>query len=135
MPIGPEKKPMPTIILVVEDDETLRWLMVEALTMLVDTQVIDCNNADNAKILLTHANNINLVVTDIRMPGEIDGLELAQMCWKTWPTLPVIITSGHCRIPIEQIPQGSAFMAKPWSLEQLYKAVDGRLSDTHRVYI
>lgn len=124
---------MPTIILVVEDDDTLRWLMVEALTILEDTLVIDCANADDARALLEHANAINLVVTDIRMPGEMDGLELAQMCWKNWPMLPVIVTSGHCRLPVEKIPEGSAFMAKPWTLEQLYRAVDDRLYDTYRV--
>lgn len=124
---------MPTIILVVEDDETLRWLVVEALTLRADTQVIDCTNADDARVLLEHANTINLVVTDIRMSGEMDGLELAQMCWKTWPMLPVIVTSGHCRLPVEQIPEGSAFMAKPWTLEQLYQAVDDRLLEPHKV--
>ena len=70
-------------ILLAEDDETLRFLVSDALTLL-HMEVVECPTADSAlqKLeTLTLAEPIDLVLTDIRMPGRIDGFELAQIIW------------------------------------------------------
>lgn len=118
---------MKPTVLVVEDDATLRFLVAEALS-LFDLNVVECATADDALQLLQQTNQVNLVLTDIRMPGQIDGLELAKLIWKHWPQLPVILTSGHMNLGAERLPEQSAFMAKPWTLDQLHRAVSDRLS-------
>jgi CheY-like chemotaxis protein len=110
----------PTILLV-EDDDTLRELAAEALSML-DTNVIACPSADVALRELERSTPVNLVLTDIRMPGELDGLQLANLVIKRWPHLPIIVTSGN-RMADDLLPAQATFLAKPWTLEMLFKQV------------
>lgn len=99
-------------ILVVEDDATLRMLVVDDLSML-EAHVIACRCADDALQVLQRQTPINLVLTDIRMPGHLDGLDLATLIWQQWPKLPVILTSGHRQLSVDQLPAHATFMAKP----------------------
>lgn len=117
---------MSSIVLVVEDDPTLRMLIADALSML-PVQVVECASADDALGILESGKSVNLVLTDIRMPGHLDGLELANLIWHRWPSLPVILTSGHCVLTPHQLPHGSAFISKPWTLDMLYESVQARL--------
>lgn len=113
---------MPATVLVVEDDEHLRFMVVEAISLL-GLYVIDCACADDALLILVGSHSIALVVIDVTMPGSIDGLELAQQIWTRWPHLPVIITSGDRSIPDGLMPSHAMFLRKPWSLDVLHAAV------------
>ena len=116
-------------ILVVEDDDTLRFLTREALIMM-EMDVVEASTADEAFSLLTLDSGFNLVVTDIRMPGIMDGLDLARLIWREWPDLPVVVTSGHRLMTEHQLPSLSAFLAKPWTLERFEKLITLRLKGT-----
>ncbi|MHC8344631.1 response regulator [Pseudomonas sp. RT6P73] len=109
-------------MLVVEDDEILRSLLVEAMSLL-GLFVIDCASADDALLALEDSSSISLVMTDVCMPGSMDGLELAQVIWSRWPCLPVIVTSGDRSIPDGLLPSNAMFLRKPSSLDVLHKAV------------
>jgi CheY-like chemotaxis protein len=117
---------MGSTVMIVEDNEILRMLAAEALS-LVGKQVIACKCADEALQVLERAEHVDLVVSDIRMPGQIDGLELAKTIWQRWPNLPVILTSGHILSPLEQLPPQAVFLAKPWTLDVFYNAINERL--------
>lgn len=71
-------------VLVVEDDPTLRWLMAEAVEHL-GYGVTECASADEALGVLERAKSFALLITDVRMPGSIDGLGLAKIVWLTRP--------------------------------------------------
>lgn len=114
-------------VLVVEDDEILRSLTVEAISLL-GLCVIDCASADDALLMLEDSTSIALVITDIYMPGSTDGMELANVIWSRWPCLPVIVTSGKKSVPDRLWPSHSMFMRKPWSLDALHQAVRTYLS-------
>ncbi len=62
---------------------------------------------------------LSLVVTDIHMPGSMDGLGLAQEIWRRWPTLPVILTLGDAVIDTGLLPARTAFIPKPWQRSDL----------------
>lgn len=113
---------MPLTVLVVEDDETLRFLTADAITLL-GVLVIDCRSADDALSVLERGCSIDLVMTDVSMPGTMDGLDLARLIWSRWPSLPVILTSGDRSIPDELMPPHSCFLRKPWTLSALHQAV------------
>jgi DNA-binding NtrC family response regulator len=113
---------MSPTVLVVEDDEILRSLTGDAISLL-GISVIGCASADDALSKLEGSSSIVLVMTDICMPGSMDGLELAQVIWSRWPLLPVILTSGDRSIPDGMIPPHSFFLRKPWTLDALYQAV------------
>jgi CheY-like chemotaxis protein len=114
----------PTILLV-EDDETVRELATDALAML-NANVIACPNADVALRELERCTPVNLVLTDIRMPGQLDGLQLAALVAERWPHLPVIVTSGN-RMAGDLLPPQASFLAKPWTLEKLYQKLQALL--------
>lgn len=114
----------PTVLLV-EDDCTLRFLAIDALSML-DTCVIACASADEALSVLEGSKSISLVFTDIRMPGLLDGLQLAALVAQRWPHLSILVTSGN-RLAGDVLPAKAQFLAKPWTLEMLFKSVQALL--------
>lgn len=117
---------MPSTILLVEDDITLREVVADALSML-DARVIACPNADLALLELERCAAVNLVLTDIRMPGYLDGIQLAHIVAERWPQLPIIVMSGN-RLPSDVLPGHAVFMAKPWTLDVLFAHVEPLLS-------
>lgn len=115
-------------VLLIEDDEILRFLIADALSH-VDVEVLECTAADAGLMVLENApsNSIAFVFTDIRTPGVLNGFELAKIVWEKWPDLPVILTSGHRSVQDHELPAHSMFMAKPWTLDQLYEVVAKQL--------
>jgi CheY-like chemotaxis protein len=113
-------------ILLVEDEGALLLLSVRALTLL-GYRVLAATNAQEAlEIWEQHRNEIDLVLTDMRMPKGISGLELAEKLWKSKPSLKIIIMSGYNM----EMAQGSApsranytFLAKPFELKTLAETV------------
>lgn len=113
-------KHMTFTVLLVEDELILRELLMELISPL-SLEVIECESADAA---LGHLERetVDLLLSDIRMPGSLDGWQLAQIVWARWPGLPVILTSGH-QMLCDDIPQHSTFISKPWDLEAMYDTV------------
>lgn len=113
---------MPLTILIIEDDEILRSLSVDAVSLL-GFDVIECMSADAALLELERVPSIDLVISDICLPGSLDGLALAKIIWTRWPKLPVILTSGNQSVPQDVMPSHAMFMQKPWTLKVLNTAV------------
>ena len=84
----------PARILVVEDDNLLRFVICEVLRD-GDLEVVEVANADAALLYLKTKDSIDLVFTDVNMPGSIDGLELAQAVNENFPEVKVLLTSGN----------------------------------------
>src|SRR5919197_4655464 len=101
-------------VLVVEDDAELRHLTA---TLLEDEQMdaIECESAEAAlATLLIGGREIAMVFADVRLPGAMDGIDLAREVKLRWPLLPVILTSGNPWERIRELPPGVAYMPKPW---------------------
>lgn len=117
---------MPPVILVVEDEPILRQLTAEALEQ-VAAGVIDCANADEALAILKQTPGISLVVTDINMPGSLDGLALAREIWAHWPTIAVVLTSGQAAALLGGLPINGRFLQKPWLVDELLQTAEDLL--------
>ena len=101
-------------VLVVEDDAELRSLMS---TLLEDEQldIIECESAEAAlAIMLIGGREVAMIFADVRLPGVMDGVDLAWEVKLRWPLLPVILTSGHPLERIRELPPGVGYMPKPW---------------------
>lgn len=107
---------MPTEIgiLVVEDEVLLRMDMADHLSG-QGFRVYEAGDADEAIILLESNPDIRLVITDIDMPGSMDGLKLAEAVRNRWPPVKIIVVSGHRVVEITDLPDGSMFFSKPYS--------------------
>ena len=58
--------------------------------------------------------DIRVVLTDIDMPGAMDGLELAQAVRHRWPPIQVVLTSGKMRPAADELPDCTRFVPKPY---------------------
>jgi CheY-like chemotaxis protein len=83
-------------ILVVEDEVLIRLAVIDHLQDL-GFKVLGVGNAAEAIEALEANLQIDLVFTDVKMPGVMDGLGLAQWVLARRPGLPVIVASGHIR--------------------------------------
>jgi CheY-like chemotaxis protein len=102
-------------VLVVEDDVLVRLPVVLELED-AGIQVLEANNADEALALLQDTQDIGYLFTDIDMPGSMDGLKLASTIRERWPHIQVLVTSGHSRNRLNELPSGSTFFPKPYNI-------------------
>lgn len=105
-------------ILIVEDDVILRYTLAEWLRA-AQHDVLEAASADEAKIILSSVLAVDLVVTDIQMPGSMNGLDLAEHVRTERPDLPVIVVSGGPYVNRPQTAAVTAFFPKPYDLEGL----------------
>ena len=108
------------VILVVEDEALVR---LAAVGMLEDAgfRMIETVNADEALELLAADSDIQLLFTDINMPGTINGLALARQVHDRWPHIGIMVASAN-RVPqSEDLPAGSWFEQKPYSIDAVVR--------------
>lgn len=104
-------------VLVVEDEPLIRMMVSESLRQ-DGWEVFEAACADEALDVLAATNSPDVLVTDVKMPGAMDGLELAAQARKARPALKVIITSGHAPA-LKSDGLADAFLPKPFALEHL----------------
>src|SRR5947209_2283421 len=80
-------------ILIVEDEFLIRLTLAEALAD-EGFRVVEAESGDEALALLD-AEEITLLLTDIQLPGSMDGLALAREARRRWPDIPVIYMTGR----------------------------------------
>jgi CheY-like chemotaxis protein len=119
--------------LVVEDDAELRWLTA---TLLEESEldIVECESAEAAlAIMLIRGPDVTMIFADIRLPGVMDGVDLAREVKMRWPHLTVVLTSGNPGERINHLPPGVVYMPKPWQpLNILMVAERARLSGQAR---
>jgi CheY-like chemotaxis protein len=103
-------------VLVAEDDVLVRVALAEALRA-AGFAVIEANRADDALAYIRAGGKVDLVFSDIQMPGAIDGRQLAALLAEDDPAIPVILTSGD--IQPEAGAQAHLFVAKPYTLAHI----------------
>lgn len=82
--------------------------------------VIEAGHADEAiDILDTRAAGIDLMFSDIHMPGTINGLELALFVRLQWPQIAIILASANALPSPAQIPPNARFLIKPYDVRDL----------------
>lgn len=101
------------VVLVVEDETLIRIGIAGELEDEGFT-VFEAANADAALVLLHAEPSINLLLTDIDMPGSMDGLKLAAAVRNRWPPVKIIVASGQVRHSPADLPDGGRFFAKPY---------------------
>jgi CheY-like chemotaxis protein len=103
---------IPAVILVVEDEMLLRMRAVDMVEDAGYTSV-EAVDADEAVAILESRSDIALLLTDIQMPGSMDGLKLAHTVRERWPPIRIILLSGQLRLADLEIPADSRFFGKP----------------------
>lgn len=114
-------------ILVLEDDEIIRSLMVDVLEEF-GAHVTSFPSADEGMIFLERADDqVDLIVSDIQMPGLLNGFDLSRVVAHRWPSVPVLLTSGNTKMASE-LGCTVRFLPKPWSTQHLLECVQSALT-------
>lgn len=107
-------QPEPHIALIVEDDPDVREL---AAALLEETtlDVVEVENAEAAlHRLQDRGGEVAMIFADIRLPGSMDGVQLARAACTLWPTIRIVLTSGAASDRLNDMPESVTFIPKPW---------------------
>jgi CheY-like chemotaxis protein len=110
------------VVLLVEDELLVRLTQVEILRE-AEFWVVEAQDADEAFDLLKKRSDINIVLTDVNMPGSIDGFEFARLVRQGWPDVGVLVISGKVAPKPGDLPEGTHFLQKPIRPEALVDAL------------
>ncbi|QIG94652.1 MULTISPECIES: ATP-binding protein [unclassified Bradyrhizobium] len=122
------------IVLVVEDDRLVRSYVLTQIESLGYT-TLSANNGAEALAVLDSGAPVDLLFTDVIMPGAMNGRELATEAQKRRPGLRVLLTSGYTENAIDQdgkLEQGILFLGKPYSRAQLARMLQVALREGER---
>ncbi len=121
---------LPKIVLLVEDEPHILSLLSDYLAS-EGYLVLEADSAPKAFEILATKPQLDLLVTDFRLPGNVSGVMIAEPALKLRPDLKVIFISGY---PIEIYESGSPIarsapvLAKPFALDTLHSQIQALLA-------
>ena len=110
------------VALVVDDEPFAR---LSAVQVLVDQAylVLEAADADEALALLDRNDDVSLVVTDISMPGEMDGLAMARHLRRWNAGLALVVATGRAPAETGELPRAVEYLQKPYAAAALLRSV------------
>ena len=132
----PEMRGAQEIVLVVEDDRLVRSYVLTQIESLGYT-TLSANNGGEALAVLDSGAPVDLLFTDVIMPGAMNGRDLATEAARRRPGLRVLFTSGYTDDAIDQdgkLEQGILFLAKPYSRAELARMLRIALHEGERQF-
>lgn len=109
------------IVLIVEDEPIIlmnAMMFVECAGF----EVISATNADAAVRILESRFDVQIVFTDVDMPGSMDGMKLAASIRGRWPPIELIVTSGN-DVSNSDLPLRGLFFSKPYQANEIVSAM------------
>lgn len=101
-------------VLIVEDEILVRMAVVEDFVQ-AGYSVIEAASADEAITILEAGLEVDLIFSDIQMPGALDGLALLKAVRDRYPSISVILTSGQTVPPAQALDGRHFFVPKPYA--------------------
>jgi DNA-binding NtrC family response regulator len=124
---------MKSSVLIVDDEPAVRRVLTEMLSE-SEFEALEAESASQAlHTLRTAGAGISVLVTDVRMPGALNGLDLAKFTRNSWPWIKVIVTTGYSESAQQELPQNVRFLPKPWEPEQMMSNILGAAADFEAV--
>ena len=115
-------------ILVCEDDDHVAALVIDLLQQLGHTTT-RAADAVAALSVLADGHPVDLLFTDVLMPGGMDGLALAREARRQRPGLPVLLTTGYTGGGASATPLGVPMLRKPYEMPDLSKAIERAMAE------
>jgi CheY-like chemotaxis protein len=110
------------VALVVDDEPFAR---LSAVQVLVDQAylVLEAADAEEALALLDQNDDVSLVVTDISMPGQMDGLTMARILRRQDSSLALVVATGRSLMETSDLPRAVQYLQKPYAAHALLHSV------------
>lgn len=117
----------PGLSILVVDNEPLIRLNLADFFLEQGYQVFEADDAETAILILEQNPTIHIVLTDVQMPGSMDGVKLAHYVRDRYPPTVLVVASGALRLSAADLPDGAVFVAKPFDprfvLEEIQRVV------------
>lgn len=113
---------MSRVVLVVDDEELTRFSIAERLSE-AGLEVLEAQDADAALQIFAERDDITDLITDVKMPGSMDGFALARIVSDRWGHVSLMVISGHTNPSDPRLPPSAGFMHKPFSSEALLRVL------------
>ena len=120
--------PRANAVLVVEDEFLIRQYTANALAE-SGFEVSEARNADEALRILEEDPDVDVLFTDINMPGKLDGLALADEVARRWPHVNRIVTSG--RVKPGPLDDDITYVEKPYEPAKVAENIRSLLRKRH----
>lgn len=118
------------LVVLVDDEPIVRDVAACELTDR-GFMVVEFASADEAlPWLRQHGDTPAVVITDVQMPGVLNGLQLVEILSRLWPTLAVLVTSGGSLVNPALLPPSAKFVSKPWRVSDLAARVQRMVAST-----
>ncbi len=105
----------PPMVLIVEDEVVVRALLAEELRA-AGLSVTEAANADEAWAFLKAGGEVDLLFSDVRMPGSMDGIGLMELVRQHFPDIKIVMTSGN--LGPRNLGSIDKFLAKPYLISK-----------------
>lgn len=116
----------PKCILIVEDEALIRFNLADFFED-AGYRVLEAEDADQAIAILDRDSSIRVVLTDVQMPGSMDGLKLAHHVRDRFLPTVLVVTSGVLNPVASDLPVDSFFVPKPFDPMQVLRRIERRL--------
>jgi two-component system, response regulator PdtaR len=110
------------VVLIVEDEPIVRFYEYEVAEA-AGFQTILAANADEAVRELEGSVPVDILLTDVSMPGSMDGIDLANMVRGRWPDIRIVIVSSHVDSMEGDGRTDVVYLHKPFTSAQLVAAL------------
>lgn len=112
----------PIVVLIVEDEALIRMDVADYISR-PDITTLEAANADEAWQILSERSDVDVIFTDVNMPGSMDGLQLAERVRELKSEIGIIIASGMVRVARSKLPSNAVFYEKPYDLEAVSASI------------
>ncbi|WP_234150127.1 response regulator [Sphingobium sufflavum] len=113
-------------VLIVEDEALIRALCVDVFEE-AGFAVSEAETGDQALAMLEDGLAVTAIVSDVRMPGAVDGMALREEVHRRWPRTRFLLTSGHLHVDRDILSEGEAFLPKPYRFLEMVSEVEALL--------
>ncbi|MGF9761965.1 response regulator [Microvirga sp. 0TCS3.31] len=111
------------VVLLVEDEPLVRMAAADDLQD-AGFHVLEAANADVAlAVLESCSDDVQVLFTDIDMPGSMNGLDLAENVQQRWPHISLLISSAYHRPSSEMLPDDGRFVPKPYCSDDVVQQI------------
>jgi two-component system, response regulator PdtaR len=110
------------LTVLVVDDEAMVRLLAKTFLDEANFNTLLASSADEAIEVLERRDDIHAIITDVQMPGSMDGVRLAHAVCNRWPPIAIIVMSGQWSAP-HSLPEKSRFFQKPFHPKEIISAV------------
>ena len=107
-----------TVVLVVEDDFLIRMGALDIVRS-AGYEALEARGSAEAINILASREDVDLLFTDVNMPGKMDGLQLAFYVHQHLPKVGIIVASGTLVVQTKTLPTGARFFTKPYSEQEI----------------